>query len=268
MEKKKTHKIRIVLIVIAALFLVVFLIPMPYSLTDGGSTGVCSLLGYGYDVRNCHELTRPGKEIDGVTYHYDPSPSKYNVGTRISVFGIVIFDNTHLDSPVAEHLKYEDEVKDIISYYTSHRVGDIELGSIHVSERESLRYVNLYFGKVDRIEVADEIAKVIMGYLDENPDSFLFDDFEVTVDAHHSQTIEKTLTSESWLVYEADYVISPSDKTVTELRLSPAMIPDTVPEGHDFIEVQKISFSLVRSVDEDKESVLRIMYPEAEIVSE
>ena len=68
MEKKKIHKWLIVLIVIASICHVVLLFPLPYALSDGGSTGACSLFGLGliYDVRNCHELRSSGKDIDGV----------------------------------------------------------------------------------------------------------------------------------------------------------------------------------------------------------
>lgn len=267
MGKKMTHKTRIIFVVIAAIFLVVFIIPMPYSMTDGGSTGVCSLFGFGYDVRNCHEAIGSGKDIDGVNYNYAPSLIRYNIGTRVSVFGIVVFDNTQLDSPLDEHLKYEEEVKELIDYYNSHRVDDVELRSISVSEMETLRYVDLSFCEVDKLEVSDEIVKVIKGYLDENPDSFLYDDFRLQISARHNELVEKTLNSESWEVYEAEYEISLLDNSITELRLSPPMIPDTVPEGYDFEEVQTISFSFVSSVSEDKESVLRSIYPNAEIES-
>lgn len=267
---KKTHKIQTVLIVIAAVILAAFLIPLPYSLSDGGSTGFCSLLslGFVYDVRNCHELGGHGKEIDGVYYGHNLSPVRYNVGTRISIFRVVVFDNTHLDAPVDEHIKYEEEVKELISYYNSHRVDDVELRSISVNEMETLRYVDLSFCEVDKLEVSDEIVKVIKGYLDENPDSFLYDDFKLNISARHNGLVEKTLNSEAWEVYEAKYELSLPDKSIKELRLTPAMIPDTVPEEYDFEEVQKISFSFVSSVSEDEELVLRSIYPNAEIATE
>lgn len=270
---KKTHKIRTVLIVIAAVILAAFLIPLPYSLLDGGSTGFCSLLslGFVYDVRNCHELRANARDIEGVNYNYTnytPSPARYNVGTRISIFRVVVFDNTHLDAPVDEHIKYEEEVKELISYYNSHRVDDVELRSISVSEMETLRYVDLSFCEVDKLEVSDEIVKVIKGYLDENPDSFLYDDFKLNISARHNELVEKTLNSEAWEVYEAKYELSLPDKSIKELRLTPAMIPDTVPEEYDFEEVQKISFSFVSSVSEDEELVLRSIYPNAEIANE
>ena len=69
-------------------------------------------------------------------------------------------------------------------------------------------------------------------------------------------------------MYEAEYELSLPDKSITELTLSPAMIPDTVPIGYDFEDVQKISFVIVSSVSEDKEIILRSMYPNAEIASE
>ena len=270
MEKKKTRKMLTVLIVIAAVILTVFLIPLPYSLSDGGSTGFCSLLslGFVYDVRNCHELRANARDIEGANYNYTPSPARYNVGTRVSIFGIVVFDNTQLDTPLDEHLKYEEEVKELIDYYNAHRVDNVELRSIFVSERDTLRYVELSFCEVNKLEVSDRIVKVIMGYLDENPDSFLYDDFRLQISARHNELVEKTLNSESWEVYEAEYEISLLDNSITELRLSPPMIPDTVPEGYDFEEVQTISFSFVSSVSEDKESVLRSIYPNAEIASE
>lgn len=270
---KKTHKIRTVLIVIAAVILAAFLIPLPYSLSDGGSTGFCSLLslGFVYDVRNCHELRANARDIEGVNYNYTnytPSPARYNVGTRVSIFRVVVFDNTHLDAPVDEHIKYEEEVKELISYYNSHRVDDVELRSISVSEMETLRYVDLSFCEVDKLEVSDEIVKVIKGYLDENPDSFLYDDYKLKISARHNELVDKTLNSESWKVYEAEYDISLPDKSITELKLSPAMIPDTVPIEYDFEDVQKISFSFVSSVSEDEELVLRSIYPNAEIATE
>lgn len=270
MEKKKIHKWLIVLIVIASICHVVLLFPLPYALSDGGSTGACSLFGLGliYDVRNCHELRSSGKDIDGVNYHYEPSTVRYNVGNRVSIFGFVVFDNTQLDSPLDEHLKYEEEVKELIDYYNSHRVNDVELRSIFVRECDSLRYVNLAFCEVDKIEVSDEIVKVMKGYLDENPDSFLYKDFKLTISARHNELVEKKLNSEAWEVYEAEYELSLPDKSITELTLSPAMIPDTVPIGYDFEDVQKISFVIVSSVSEDKEIILRSMYPNAEIASE
>lgn len=273
MEKKKTRKMQTVLIVIVAVILTVFLIPLPYSLSDGGSTGFCSLLslGFVYDVRNCHELRANARDIEGVNYNYTnytPSPARYNVGTRVSIFGIVVFDNTQLDTPLDEHLKYEEEVKELIDYYNAHRVDNVELRSIFVSERDTLRYVELSFCEVDKLEVSDRIVKAIKGYLDENPDSFLFDDYKLKISARHNELVDKTLNSESWKVYEAEYDISLPDKSITELKLSPAMIPDTVPIEYDFEDVQKISFSYVSSVSEDKEMVLRSMYPNAEIASE
>ena len=269
MEKNKTNKKITVIIVIAAVILTVFLIPIPYSLTDGGSTGFCSLLSFGfvYDVRRCHELRGNGRDIDGVNYNYVPSPMRYNIGTRVSFFGIVVFDNTQLDSPLDEQLKYEEEIKELIDYYNAHCVDDVELRSIFVSERDTLRYVVLSFREVNKLEVSDRIVKVIKGYLDENPDSFLYDDYKLKISARHNELVKKTLISETWEVYEADYDLSLPDKSITELNLSPAMIPDTVPLGYDFEDVQKISFSFVSSVSEDKEMLLRSMYPNAEIAS-
>ena len=268
MEKKRSHKLKIVFLVIAGVFLTVFLIPMHYSLSDGGSTGYFSLLGYGYDIRNCHELYLAGKDIDGTTYSYSPTPMRYNVGTRIKIFGLTVFDNTHPDPPEVGQMKYEEEVKELISYYNSNRVGDVELSNIYVSEREGLRYVNLYFHEVDKLEVSDEVIKVIIDYLEEHPDSFLYDDFDVSVSARHSELVEKTLTSETWKMYEADYILGLPEKAITELRLSPAMIPDAVPAGHDFAEVGKISFLYVKSVDADEETVIRSIYPDAEIITD
>lgn len=272
MEKKKTHKLRIALIVMASLILVSLFIPVPYkvqhTINDAGSTGVRSFFRPIYDVKNCRERYRWSTVLDGVAYNYVPNMNLYIVGTQVTIFGHMVFDDTHVDPPLEEHLKYEDEVKEIIDYYNSHQVNDIELGSISVIETDTCRQVSLFFGPVKEIVVSDQIVKVIKDYLDENPDSFIYNDFSLMIQASYQELVEKTATSESWRPYQAQYFISIPDKKVTELVLTPAMIPDIVPEGYDFEEVQKISFSFVSSVSKDKELVLRSIYPNAEIDSE
>ena len=272
MEKKKTHKLRIILIVIAIVFFVILFFPVPYtkqySVEDAGSTGVRSFFRYGYDIYNCREKYRVGTVIDGVAYNYNSLDMRYVVGTRVSIFGFVVFDNTHVDPPLDEHMKYEEEVKELINYYNSHRIDDIKIGSVSVSEMDTSRQVFISFGGVKKIETSDEIVKVIKGYLNDNPDSFIYDDFNLIIYTGYSEVIEKTATSETQKPYMSEYHISLPDIIITELVLSPAMVPDTVPTGHDFEDVQKISFSFVGSVSEDRESVLRSMYPNAEIASE
>ena len=271
MEMKKTHKLRIAVIVFAVIILIILFFPVPYtkkySIEDAGSTGIRSFFKYGYDVLNCREKYRSWTVIDGVSYNYVSSEMRYLVGTRVSIFGIVVFDDTHPDPPLDEHMKYEEEVKELIDYYNSHRVDDIEIGSVSVNERDT-RHVFISFGGVKKIETSDEIVKVIKGYLNDNPDSFIYDDFNLIIYTGYSEVIEKTATSETQKPYMSEYHISLPDITITELVLSPAMVPDTVPTGHDFEDVQKISFSFVGSVSEDRESVLRSMYPNAEIASE
>ena len=264
MGTKKISIIRIVLITFAALFIAVFLIPMPYSLTDGGSTGVCSLFGWGYDVRKCHELSG-ARDIDGVSFSCSPSTTSYNVGTRVKIFGLVVFDNTHLDPPLSE-LDYEDEIKDLIAYYNSHRVEDVELRSISVYQRDAFDRVYLNFSDATKIEVIDEIVKVIKDYLDEHPESFLYDHDELIIGSRHNEVIEKTMSSATFEIYEVEYCLSLPDKSITELQMTSNMIPESVPSGHIFQDVQTIRFYYYDSLTDDESKVLGSIYPNAEIV--
>lgn len=94
MEKKKTSKTRIVIIVSVAIFLVILLFPVKYYLKDGGSAGYHSLFGV-YDVRECHEIYSGAAD-------YTPVSGRFTVGTRITLFGKVVYDDTHPDPPLEE----------------------------------------------------------------------------------------------------------------------------------------------------------------------
>ena len=255
-----------VLIILVGVCLFILLFPMPYSMTDGGSIGVMSPFGI-YDIKRCHEAYGGGTEIDGVHYKHSESPIRYKVGIQVTVFGADVIDITHFEPDVVEPLEYEDEVRDLISYYNSHQVEDIELGSVYISEWKIENYVTLYFSEVSEIEKSDQIVKVIKAYLNENPDSFLYNDFIVNVDAIHQELVEKTSTSEAWLMYEAYYVIDPTDKSILELRLSTSMIPEEVPPYYSFEDVKTIKLTYSDSLTENQKKTLSTIYPNAELVS-
>lgn len=266
MGDKKQHKDRCRVIVLMTVLTAALLFPWKTSAyTDGGTIEFESLFGM-YDITKWHAVTGGGKIIDGTHYSCSPFRTRYRIGTTVKLFGHVVYDHTYYDQPVEESLKYEEEVKALIDHYNAHRINDVELRSISVSDHGGDRkYINLAFLEVDRIEVSDDIAKTVLDYLKKNPDCFLNGDYRLQIAASHNEVISKTETTETWICYEAEYTVDPGTGTISELDLSSAMIPESVPSGHNFTEVKKINLRSSK-INEKQEQALRMIYPNAEIV--
>ena len=266
-NNKKNNKLMKAIFISVAAILTILLFPMVEMIKDGGTRIYTSRLGI-YRIVKYKEL-RGGPEtvIDGVNYTF-PGTTRYRKGISINLFGKIVYENTYIDPPEVENVMYEEDITGLIRYYNSHRVKDVELRGIHVSSWEGKPAVYLHFLEVSKLEVADETCKVIKNYLNENVNSTLFGNCQLSIEARHNELVEKTERSETWKPYEAEYILELPDKTNIELRLSPAMIPETVPSGHDFENVKVIGFLYSSKINENKERVLRTIFPNAKINKE
>ena len=252
-------------IVLSVILVVILFFPMMATVTDGGSFYIFSPLRI-YEIKKCHEVHASIADIDGVSYSYSPFPSSYRVGYEVKIFGFVVFDNTYFDPPLETRLKYQEDIEDIVMYYNRHRVDNVELKGISVSERfDDRKGISLSFSEADNLETSDRILKVMKKYLEDNPESFLYDGFQVWIGSRHDERIEGARGSVTIKTYEANYVIELPDVSVTELRLSGNMIPDSVPSGYAFEDVRRVKVIFNDSIDESQEQVLRSIYPNAEI---
>ena len=265
MSDKKQPKVHRRVIVLLIVLTAVLLFPWNTSaMTDGGTIEFESLFGI-YDITKWHAATGGGEFIDGTHYSYSPFRMRYRIGTTVKLFGHVVYDHTYYDQP-AEPMKYEEEVKALIDHYNSHRINDVELRSISVSNYGGdSKYIYLAFLEVDRIEVSDDIVKYVLDYLEKNPDCFLNGDYRLRIAARHTEVISKTETTETLDWYEAEYSIDPGTKTINELYLSPLMIPESVPSERNFVKVKRIELR-GNKINEKQEQALRMIYPDSEIV--
>lgn len=266
-NNKKNNKLMKAIFISIAVILTILLFPMVEMIKDGGTRIYTSRLGI-YRIVKYKELRGgPATVIDGVNYTF-PGTMRYRKGILINLFGKIVYENTYIDPPEVENVMYEEDITGLIRYYNSHRVKDVELRGIHISSWEGKPVVYLHFLEVSKLEVADEICKVIKNYLNENVNSTLFGNCQLHIDGKHDEKLEKTRTYESWIPYEADYILDLPDKTNIELILSPAMIPESVPSDHDFENVKTIDFYFSSKINENKERVLRTIFPNAKIKSE
>lgn len=252
-------------IILSVLLGVILFFPMTATVTDGGSFYIFSPLRI-YEIKKCHEAHAPIADVEGVSYSYSPFSTSYRVGYEVKIFGFVVFDNTYYNPPLETHLKYQEDIEDLVMYYNRHRVDNVELKGIDVSERfDDRKGISLSFGEVDNLETSDRILKVIKKYLEENPECFLYDGFQVWIETRHNERNEGSGGSVAIKIYEASFVIELLDNSVTELRLSGNMIPDSVPSGYAFEDVRRVKVIFNDSIDESQEQVLRSIYPNAEI---
>lgn len=181
-RKEKSKNIRKIVIILVAAVLIIVLLPSPCSMTDGGSMGLVSFWNYNYyDIRYCHEIHGGQTFIDGVKYLYWPSPIIYRVGLEVHIMGKKVIDATRFKPDVQEPLEHEDEIRELVSYYRSHQVDDSELITVNVTKGHTDNYATFVFSEVPKIETSDEIVKVIKGYFNEHPESFLYDDYKLNI---------------------------------------------------------------------------------------
>ena len=98
-NKNKPKKKRIVTIILVVVLLVFLLFPRVYYFKDGGSKMYCSLFGFIYRVEQLHKI------YDEAGYSY------YEIGTVVTVFGIEVFNNAHVDYEHGHPLQHSPEVE-------------------------------------------------------------------------------------------------------------------------------------------------------------
>ena len=263
-EKKRSKETKKVIIIIVVAALILILLPSPYSMTDGGSMGIVSLWNRDcYDIRYCHALCGGNKFIDGVEYIYFPFPVKYRVGLEVYIMGKKVIDATRIKPEGEEPLEHEDEIRELVSYYRSHKLNDAELITVSATNGHTDNYITLVFSEVTEIEESDEIVKVVKGYLSEHPESFLNDNFKLTIYIGYNGDSSPG----SIRTHEASYIIYLPDTTVTELEITSSMIPDDVPSYRSFEDVEKIKLKNGSTLTDKQVEILRSIYPNAEIAN-
>ena len=97
-KKPKSLK-KVVTIVVIAMTVIFLLFPREYYFLDGGSKMYCSLFGFIYRVEQLHKI------YDEAGYSY------YEIGTVVTVFGIEVFNNAHVDYEHGHPLQHSPEVE-------------------------------------------------------------------------------------------------------------------------------------------------------------
>ena len=248
------------LIVLIVIILVVLLFPVSYALRDGGSMSYMSRLGI-YEVRVWHQA-HLGDEVDGVSYLYRPSKVRYRVGTTVTIFGFIVFDNTHLEPPSNENVQYEDEVRDLLDYYNVNKIDGVKITGVSVNDEDEPHKVNINFDGVKILDVSDDIVKLIRKYLKDDPECFINNGYQLTISTYCRELISKTDKMQTWKVYDSSYEIDPKDMHVKRLRLSSTMIPENVPSDREFTYVEQIDTDSY--VTDDEMEILKKIYPDAD----
>ncbi|MCL2672349.1 MAG: hypothetical protein FWF10_10000 [Clostridiales bacterium] len=83
-----------IIIIIAAILLLVLCVPVRGELDDGGSIIYRAVI---YSVEDCHALWINREGSWGYTPEFEEGAEGYMTGLQVSVFGIVVFDNTKFE---------------------------------------------------------------------------------------------------------------------------------------------------------------------------
>lgn len=263
--KRKMKTRHIVLIVLGILLFFTFPIPI---ITKDGSTRVLSLSGSYYIRRFTHMYIFP--EIDGVWYTHSSGPQNghYNfVGKRIYIFGIKVYDSTHYEPEMPTELPHEDDLRELIAYGKNEEKILPVPSSISIDENNGHRIVELSFGKITELDEANELYLSFLNFLKTHPDNFLNDGYDITLSMGGSRkTGRKTYTD-----CDVDYSFNSQDPGRVDLWMSLSMIPEEIPEYRSFVDAEHITVKIYSDkpkLAEEKEKMLKSIYPHAEITVE
>ena len=264
-ESEKLKKHHIVLIVLGILLL--FNLPIPICPKDGTYT-VFSLCG-SYYIRHFTQVYRY-PEIDGVHYTHssDPQEGRYNfVGKKIYIFFIKVYDSTHCEPEMPTELPHEDDLRELIAYGKNEEKILPVPNSISVDEDNGNHTVKLGFGKISELDEANELYLSFLNFLKTHPDNFLNDGYDITLSMGGSRKSGRR----TYTVCDIDYSFNSQDPGRVDLWMSYSMIPEELPEYRSFVDADHITVKIYSdkpSLAEEKEKMLKSIYPHAEITVE
>lgn len=266
MISDKGWRIFMILMIVFAV-LVFFNFPIGFSGKDYTST-IFSLSG-SYYIRTFYD--RPvDPEIDGVKYFYNQNGVNYTrSGKRIYIFGILVRDTTTVDPPLPESFKHDDELRDLISYVKT-ELKDSEftkksaIYSIYIYETEKSYSAEFNITGITTLEESNEAFLVFRRYLDEHPDYFLNEGYDLSLDMAGDVKVARNTYAHRTI----EYSLNTSNPDDIRIKMSPGMIPEEIPEYSGFIDAKVVSVDSLKAKKQEEEyEILQEIYPDAEVSS-
>ena len=161
---------------------------------------------------------------------------------RIYIFGILVRDTTTIDPPLPESFKHDDELRDLISYVKT-ELKDSEftkkpaIYSIYIYETEKSYSAEFNITGITTLEESNEAFLVFRRYLDEHPDYFLNEGYDLSLDMAGDVKVARNTYEHRTI----EYSLNTSNPDDIRIKMSPGMIPEEIPEYSGFIDAKVVS---------------------------
>lgn len=235
---EKVH-FRIAYFTIAVMALLFLFVPYKTGILDGGTVEYHAVT---YDVVSYHRMIYDSHEYEGFTYEF-PHGLRFFVGTKVSILGHVVYDDSHEDPAEPVTVPYEDSARDFIEYLTQNCYVSFGFHSVTIDQIEQPYNIEIMSCSFDE---SDTVAQGIIEYLQSTPDSFLNNAEKIYIYAGFSKL-----------------VIDVHTQTVTEMMVSDLRIMDLAESELILEDVQTVYVCGDDYVSEEEREVLERICPNA-----